>query len=186
VVFESRRLRSAGLVGTQDGAGRPSDIVLRNLVPRVPSRAANLSEHGHPRTDGRSVGQEKADWARICAVKQVFKVQASATGFALCYSFLACLLPTILTDATTSAKGQLCVHHGSDLTLELTRYRCHAVPALPTSFLLHPLSLPPTPRHSFDAVVYAPLRSTISLSFAHCGRPWRCPSCHASRSRRTD
>jgi hypothetical protein len=59
VVFRSRRLRSAGLVGTQDGAGERSDIVLRKLVPPVMSRAVNRNEHGlalvaHAETRGRS------------------------------------------------------------------------------------------------------------------------------------
>jgi hypothetical protein len=148
MVSTSWRLRSAGLVGTQDGVGERSNIVLRKLVPPVPSGAANLSEHGlalvaRAETRGRS----GRDWARICPVKQAVKVPASATESVLCYSFLACCLSTIVTDATMSAENQLCVHHGPDLTLELTRYRRHAVPALPTSFPPHPPPLPPTPRH---------------------------------------
>jgi tRNA-dihydrouridine synthase 1 len=110
----------------------------------------------------RSVGQGVADWAHICAVKQTVKVPASATGSVLYHSFLACCLSTIVTNATTSAEGQLYVPHGTD---HARADEIQVPPSTSAAYLLPPTSSSSASDSApfFDAGIYAPTLDYFSI-----------------------
>jgi hypothetical protein len=108
------------------------------------------------------------------AVKQTVNVPVFANENMLYYSDLAHSFTTIVSAANTSAEGQLYVHHDTNLTLGLTRYKSHTVlstrteqpyhapDAPPTSFLPRPPPLSSSQRHSLTLGLHEP-RARLSL-----------------------
>jgi hypothetical protein len=127
-----------------------------------------------------------ADWAPICAVKEAIKVSASATGSVLCYSFLACSLSTIITEAATSADDQLYLNHGTNLTLTLeltSRYHIILLRAQNTCTIpsTRPDVFPSTfsssasdPARFFDVGLDSP-RASFALDYVFIVRALRTP-----------